>query len=523
MDDHGRAGGQAATGTHASLWLETTPETDYEALYSGADRNLAVDTVVVGGGIAGVTTAFKLQREGQSVALVERDRIVEGVTGHTTAKLTSQHGLIYRELAEQFDFDRARLYAEANEAAIADVEHTVEKHDIDCAFTRTPAYTYTEATDEVKKFREEAEVASHFGIPASFVDSTDLPYDVAGAVKFDDQATFHPRKYLLALADRIPGDGSYVFEETTVTDIDDGEPCLVSTDRGNLTADDVVVATHFPVFDHALYFARMEPQRSYVVAARLEGDVPDGVYFDPSDPYFSVRPHPNAATDMVLIGGQSHRTGHGGSTAERYRELEATARDRFDIESIDYRWSTQDFFSIDRVPFVGKHSPRTEHVFVATGFGGWGMTGGTVAGLLLSDLVNGRRNSWQNVYTPSRFEFSASKQRLVSHNTESMKHLLDDRVHGPPRATEVSLDPGGATIVDTDDGPVAASRDDDGQYHIVSAVCPHMGCLVEWNDGERSWDCPCHGSRFDADGTVLDTPALDDLTPKSDAVRKDGE
>jgi len=505
------AGGEDVEGEETSIWLETTPETAFESLDEVTERGLAVDTVVVGGGIAGVTTAYKLKEAGQEVALVERDRVLTGVTGHTTAKLTSLHGLIYDYLVDQFGTERARLYAEANEAAIDDVERTVETEGIDCEFERTPAYSYTESREEVGEFRDEVEAAKRLDLPASFVESTDLPYDVAGAVRFDDQAIFHPRKYLLELTRRIQGDGSHVIERTTVMDVDGGEPCRVSTERGDLRADDVVVATHFPVYDHALYFARMEPMRSYVIAARLEGDVPEGVYYQTADPYVSVRPRPAGERDVALVGGQGHRTGHGDGTTDRYRRLEAQARDRFDVAEIEYRWSTQDFFTVDRVPFVGKHSPRADHVYVATGFGGWGMTGGTVAGILLADLVQGRGNPWRGVYRPTRLDFDASKDRLVSHNKHAMKHFLEDHLTDRPSSVPLALGPDEATVRSTPDGPVAAYRDDDGEYHAVSAVCPHMGCLVEWNDGERSWDCPCHGSRFDTDGTVLNTPAVNDL------------
>jgi len=495
-------------GRPASLWLETTPETSYDA-FDG--RGLSVDTVVVGGGIVGVTTAAKLKRAGQSVALVERDRVVTGVTGHTTAKLTSLHGLIYDRLLETFGADRTRMYAEANEAAIDDVEATVERHGIDCDFERTPAYTYTESPDRVERVRNEVRTARRLGLPASYVEATPLPFDVEAAVRFDDQAHFHPREYLLELARRIPGDGSHLFERTTVTDVEDGEPCRVETDRGRLTASDVVVATHFPVFDHAFYFARLEPKRSYVLAATLAEEPPEGMYYDPSDPYFSVRPRPGGNDDMVLVGGQNHRTGHANSTTERYRRLEERASDRFDVESINYRWSTQDFVSVDRVPFVGRHSPQVDHVYVATGFGGWGMTGGTAAAMVLSDLIQGRENGWSEVYRPPRFDVSASARRLVSHNRHAMRHYVEDYVTDRPRRDRLRLDPGEATVTRTGEGPVAVYCDEAGEYHAVSAVCSHMGCLVEWNDGEQSWDCPCHGSRFDVDGSVLDTPANDPL------------
>ena len=500
-------------GEHRSIWLETTPETDYEAL----DGGMGVDTVVVGGGIVGITAASKLTEAGQTVAVVERDRIVGGVTGHTTAKLTSQHGLRYGYLREQFGDERARQYAHANESAIDEVESTVEERGIDCDFERVPAYTYVETEDRKQDVRNEVSAARRLGLPASYTESTPLPYDVTAAVRFDDQAHFHPRQYLLELARELPGNGSYVFEETRALDVDPGERCRVETDRGELAADDVVVATNFPFYDRGLYFARLEPKRSYVLAASVAGEIPEGMYYRSTDPYFSVRPHPAGDESLVLFGGQNHKTGHEGDGRGRYRAVEREARQRFDVDSVEYRWSTQDYTSADRVPFVGQLAPQTDHVYVATGFGGWGMTNGTAAGLLVADSILGRENDWGDVYEPTRLNARASAPEVLKHNTEAMRQFFGDRLNPSAISTRVDLGRGEASVVDSDEGPVGIYRDDDGDLHTVSAVCPHMGCHVEWNDGEDSWDCPCHGSRFDADGSVLHTPAVEDLETYSEA------
>jgi len=503
----------AVAGEHRSIWLETTPGTDYEPL----DGGMGVDTVVVGGGIVGITVASKLTGAGQTVAVVERDRIVGGVTGHTTAKLTSQHALVYDYLREQFGDERARQYAHANESAIDEVEATVEERGIDCDFERVPAYTYVETEDRKQDVRDEVSSARRLGLPASYTESTSLPYDVAAAVRFDDQAHFHPRKYLLDLAQGLVTDGSYVFEETRALDVDPGERCRVETDRGELAADDVVVATNVPFYDHGLYFARLEPKRSYVLAVRLAGEVPEGLYYRPTDPYFSVRPHPAGDESLVLVGGQNHKTGHEGDGRGRYRAVEREARRRFDVESVEYRWSTQDFTSVDRVPFVGQLAPQTDHVYVATGFGGWGMTNGTAAGMLLADSILGRENAWADVYRPTRLNARASAPSVLKHNTEAMRHFFGDRFGTDTISTRVDLGRGEASVVDSNEGPVGVYRDDDGDLHAVSAVCPHMGCHVEWNDGEDSWDCPCHGSRFDTDGSVLHAPAVEDLESYGEA------
>lgn len=494
-------------GEQTSIWLGTSPGTDYDAL----DGGLTVDTAIVGGGIVGVTTAFELVEAGHSVALVERARILEGVTGHTTAKLTSLHGLIYDHLIERFGEERARQYAEANQEAIDTVESLAEALDADCDFQRAPAYTYVDDDDQRSTIRDEVNAARRLGLPASYTESTELPFDVSAAIRFDEQGLFHPRQYLLSLANSVADtDDGHIFEETRATDIQTGTPCRIETDRGNIVADDVVVATHFPILDPSLYFARVSPKRSYVLAVELDGEEPEGMYYDPDEPYFSVRPVPSADEPTVLIGGQNHRTGHGGSTVDRYRKLRETATDRFDVSEIKYRWSTQDYTSVDKVPFVGPAGPGIDSVYVATGFGGWGMTNGTAAGLLLADLVRDRENSWQDVYDPNRLKVGAGAKKFLEHNVHAAKHYADkylgtqgQDVHGVGR--------GEGRVLDTDDGPVALSRDEDGELHAVSAVCSHMGCLVEWNDGETSWDCPCHGSRFDADGSVVETPAVEGL------------
>lgn len=497
-------------GRHEPVWTATSDRTDYDPL--GGDRS--VDTAVVGGGIAGITTAAKLDEAGQTVALLERDRILGGATGHTTAKVTSLHGLVYDELLGSFGEEQARQYATANQRAIEDIADTVERRDIDCGFGRAPAYTYVAPDGDRSQLRAEVNAARRLGLPAAYAESTELPYDVGAAIRLDDQAYFHPRQYLLELARGVDEGESHVFEGTTVEGVEDGTPCRVSTDRATVRADDVVVASHFPVADDALYFSRMRPKRSYVVAARLAGDPPDGLYYRSGESQFSVRPH---ATDesLVLLGGQNHRTGDGDSTAARYRRLERRARERFDIESIEYRWATQDYVSVDGVPFVGTAAPHLSNVYVATGFGGWGMTNGTAAGRLLADEILGRAPDWGAVFDPNRFKPRASASELLAHNKHTMRHYAEDYLGHTPSLDGADLDPGEAGVYEADDDPVAVYRDEDGEVHVRSAVCPHMGCLVSWNDGEQSWDCPCHGSRFGVDGDVLDTPAVQRLDDAS--------
>ena len=502
----------ALPGRHDSLWTDTTPRTDFPTL----DGDLRVETAVVGGGIVGVTAALRCAEAGREVALLESDRVVEGVTGKTTAKVTAKHGLIYADLLEMHGREKARDYAEANAAAIEEVARRVEEFDIDCDFRRTAGYTYAADRDQREKVIREADVASGLGLPASFVEDPPFPADAPGAVKFTDQAQFHPRKDLLDLVERIPEEGSHVFEGTKATGIEDAsegadDRCRVETEQGTVTAENVLVATHFPVEDPAFYFARQFPKRSYLLAVRLGEEPPDGMFYRDTDPYFSVRPHPTDDGTLTLIGGESHKTGQGGSTTERYRRLVEQANDHFDVESVEYRWSTQDFETADEIPFVGKLGPGYEKVYSATGFAGWGMTNGTAAGMALADFAQGETRPWAETFSPERLHPGKSNLELVEENVNAGTKLAGDWAKAVVAGHADEIAPGEGKVIRRDGKPLAVSRDEDGEIHAVSAVCTHMKCLVRWNDGEQSWDCPCHGSRFSMDGEVLDGPAVTDL------------
>jgi glycine/D-amino acid oxidase-like deaminating enzyme/nitrite reductase/ring-hydroxylating ferredoxin subunit len=500
-------------GRPVSLWLATTPETHFPMM----EKDVTVDVAVIGGGIAGIATAFLLKQAGLTVAVIEGSRVVESVTGNTTAKITSQHSLIYDYLISQFGEDNARLYADAQQAAIEKIAALVKEHSIDCDFRRTDAYTYAELEEELDKVKAEVEAATRLGLPASFVESTPLPFPVKGAVKFTGQAQFHPRKYLLALVEKIPGDGSYVFEETRAFDIKDEDACRIETGKGAITAKSVVLATHFPYFDPNIYFAAMHPGRSYVLGCRLNGPAPEGMYISAGDENMhSFRSNPAEDGGTIwMVGGEKHKTGQGGATEERYRRLEQYARGRFDVSSIEYRWSTQDNNTVDRVPYIGKLSSGSKNLYVATGFGGWGMTNSHVAAMLLTDMIQGRENPWAEVFDPSRFKPITSARDFISENMNVAKEFMADRISTPELDDMGKLPTGGGEVVEWQGERLAVYKDDDGKIFSCSAVCTHMGCIVHWNGAEKSWDCPCHGSRFNYDGKVIQGPANKDLEKKS--------
>ncbi|RQG92106.1 FAD-dependent oxidoreductase [Natrarchaeobius chitinivorans] len=507
-------------GEPTSPWLATTLETADADDGPALEGTESVDVAIVGAGIAGLSTAISLRERGETVAVLERDRVATGVTGKTTAKLTSQHGLIYDHLRREFGLRQASQYARVQEDAIDEVETRIDALGIDCGFERVPSYLYG---NDPAKIEREANAAREAGLEASYVTSVP-PFERAqAAVRFDDQAWFHPRKYLLAVADELRGDdGAAVYEGTRVTDVDPGDPCRVRTQAGSVTARRVVLATGFPILDRAGYFARMYPKRSYVLGLRLDGPHPEGMYYRPGDNYRSVRTHRDEDGRLLLVGGENHKTGQGGSTAERYRRLLEWARSRFSVESVDYRWSTQDYKPADRVPLVGRAGPGTETIFVATGFRGWGMTNGVAAGTLLADLVTGERPPERDLFDPLRFTPKASLGATVTENADAASEFATDWLRTLLTPDPPSLERGEGTIVRRGGEPIACARDANGDLHTTSAVCTHMYCLLEWNDAECSWDCPCHGSRFSPDGDVLEGPATEDL-PNRDDVSGGGD
>ncbi|MDI6718204.1 MAG: FAD-dependent oxidoreductase [Methanomicrobiales archaeon] len=479
-------------GRAESYWIATTPPSHYPAL-SGTQ---AFDVAILGGGIVGITAALLLKEAGLKVGVIEAGRVVRGATGHTTAKITSQHGLIYDRLVEQFGRERAQQYAAANQAAIEQIADQVHQRDIACDFERKPAYVFAESEEDREAVQREANAARGLGLPASFVEDVPLPFETEGAVRFDDQAQFHPRKYLCALAREIPGDGSAIFEETRAIAIRDGEPVTVETERGTVQATDVIQATHFPFHDQpGQYFRRMHQSRSYVLGVRIDEPFPDGMFINVRAPIHSLRSQAAEGGELILVVGEGHRTGTGGGTTDHYRRLEEWARSIYTVRSIDYRWSAQDTMPVDGVPYIGRLTGDLPHQYVGTGFHKWGMSGGTAAAMILTDMIRGRRNPWEEVFDPSRYRETERKKRE--------KGPAEELPTDPSR-----LRPGGGAILAIGGRETAVYRDPQGQVHALDPACGHMGCTVAWNDAEKSWDCPCHGSRYTALGEVICGPTV---------------
>jgi len=375
-----------------SIWIATTPSTSYPSL----GHDIEVDTVVVGGGIAGISIAHMLKESGQTVALIEKDRIIEGTTGNTTAKVTSLHGITYAKLTKRFGEAGARLYGEANEAAISKIEEIIHQYAIDCDFSRLPAYTYAQTKDDTAKVRQEAEAALQVGLPASFVENVPLPYATFGAVMFENQAQFHVRKYLLALAEIINSDGSSAFEHTTALDIHtDGQGNYqLITDKGIVSAKDIVVATHKPFYDPKGTYKDLFEFKDYALGVYIEEPTPQGEFFSTGKEPHSVRYQPTDKGDVIIIGGKSEAEMAADTPEEAFRLTKEDYNTKFTIKQVGYQWFTEDYATKDGVPYIGRLLSNDKHIYVATGFNGWGMTSGVLAGMILSDRITGQSNPW---------------------------------------------------------------------------------------------------------------------------------
>ncbi|MGI9020647.1 MAG: FAD-dependent oxidoreductase [Solirubrobacterales bacterium] len=492
-------GDDSLPGRPISPWIEVVRRRDRPEL--GAERR--ADAVVVGAGMVGLTTAALLHREGLDVVVLEAGRIGQGVTGRTTAKLSSLHGLTYAGLERQHGIDTARAYAAANQAGLGIVAELVERHGIECDFRRKPNLTFTEEADELEDVHEEVEAAQRAGLAAEFTETADLPFPIRGAVRVPDQAEFHPVRYLLGLANELDSDGSRVFERSRVCEVKGG---VVTTESGHrVSAGRVILATHLPILDRGGQFALVEPERSHALGVRLDGPYPQGMYLSAGKPAISLRSHPLDGEELFIVGGRSARMGTG-DPAEDFLALARYARERLSVKAIDYRWSAHDYMPADDLPLVGPLWPFGGGVLFATGMRKWGLAMGAAAARILADAALERDNPWSETFDPRRLPTPAAVADLAKNGVITAAHLVGDRLRRDGSGEQ--LERGDGAVVDSGLGKTALYRDDAGRLHQLSARCTHLGCIVAWNRSERTWDCPCHGSRYAATGEVIDGPAI---------------
>ncbi len=454
------------------------------------------DVAVIGAGMAGILIAYLLQKQGKKVIVLEAERIASGVTRNTTAKITSQHGMIYDRLIRKIGLEYARGYAQANQKAILEYSKIIREEGISCHLENKSAYVYL--LDDRETLELETEAAQRAGIDASFTEVTELPFSVAGAVKFPNQAQFHPLEFIRGLSK-----GLCIYEESKVMEVHDKR---ARTAHGSVTAESIVVAAHYPFIDTpGYYFMRMHQERSYV-AALENAALLNGMYIDGSGKGFSFRNY----GELLLLGGEAHRTGKnpdGGC----YDRLMKAARQFYPECRERFRWSAQDCITLDEIPYIGRYSAETPDLYVATGFQKWGMTTAMIAAMLISDLICGKKNDYEEIFTPQRFHAAASAANLAKNAGQSVSGLTKGMLK-VPSTWEEELEPGTAGVVESEEGRVGVYKDQNGKCFRVSAKCPHLGCLLAWNPDELSWDCPCHGSRFDYRGQLISGPAMEGIS-----------
>jgi glycine/D-amino acid oxidase-like deaminating enzyme/nitrite reductase/ring-hydroxylating ferredoxin subunit len=473
--------------------------------------------LVVGGGIVGVTAAFLLAEGGVDVVLAEAGTIAGGTTGHTTAKLSSLQGLMYSSIESVHGRAAGRAYAELNESGLELIAGLVDRLQLACDFERRPNFIYTVDATRLEDLSREAEKAVAAGLDVSSEEAIDLPFEVAGALRLGNQAQFHPVDYVRGLADRAADLGARIHEGTAAVGASFRSPYEVDLSTGaTVIADHVIVATHMPFLDRGGVFARATPYRSYALTITTAQAVPQGMYLSIDQPTRTIRRIPSESGDLVLVGGGSHKTGTG-SPVEQYDQLMDFASKHFGAQAVTHRWSAQDPVSADHLPMIGPLVPGSDRMTTATAFSKWGLAAGAAGARLLADAVLGQdgRADW-GVFTPARLKPRALPS-LIRENVHVAGRLVGDRLKG--RLSRADADtisellPGEGRLLGRGAGQVAAARDDAGQTHLLSARCTHLGCIVEWNAAEKSWDCPCHASRFGVDGRVLEGPAVAPLKP----------
>lgn len=490
-----------------SYWIASTDTTNYPSL----EKDVSVDVAIIGGGITGITTGYLLKREGLKVAIIEADKIACGTSGHTTAKITSQHGLIYDNMISQIGAKKTKQYAQSNEEAIKLIAGIIEENNIDCNFEWQDAYVFTQSDDYVEQIKKETEAAQILGIDASYVEKPPLPFPVKASVRFGEQAQFHPRKYLLKMAEYIDGEDNYIFENTKAVGIEEGEQNTVVAENGKkVAASKIIIATLFPFSNfRGLYFSKIFQERSYIVAVRAKSKFPGGVYISAEEPTQSLRSQPYNGGEIILVAGEHHKTGHGKDENTHYKNLIDFANQNFDVEEILYRWSAQDCTTADSIPYIGNITPDHPDIYVATGFKKWGMTTSAVSAMVLRDTIVRGESSRAEVYDPSRTMDAGSILAFIKQNFDVATNLVSGKLSSGTSNGSIENEEG--KIIKIAGRKIGAYKDEDGKLHFVNTTCTHMGCELRWNDAEKTWDCPCHGSRFSPTGKVIDGPAFKPL------------
>ena len=497
-----------------SLWLNEKTKEKFPKL----EKDLETQVCIIGAGIFGISTAYYLTQKGYNVTILERDKIANRVTGHTTAKITSQHGLIYHYLLNQYGKEFARKYYLANQKSIQEIEKIITQNQIECDFERQNSCVYTTNQSEIEKIEEELQALKELDIEASKTEKTPLPFEIVSGIEFKNQAQFNPIKYIDGLVKRITDTKGKIFENTICYDVKrDGDSYICYTENNMVKAKYVVLASHYPFINFpGVYFAKMYQSSSYVIGIDTKSELFDGMYINIQSPIYSFRTAKDADKKILLLGGGDHKIGENTSYQDSYGLLEEKAKQWYPNCEIKYRWSTRDCITLDKIPYIGEFSNTLPNMYVGTGFNKWGMTSSNVAARIITNKIDGKENEYSEVFEATRLNPIVNKDEVKNMVSQTVKSLVVERIEEPEKVIndEINTDDikqETGQIIKWNGEKVGVYKDIEGKIFAVKPICTHLGCILNWNGADKTWDCPCHGSRFDYTGKNLYNPALKDL------------
>lgn len=493
---------------YESYWISSSNHKDLNSLKENINTNI----LVVGGGIVGVTTSYLLAKNNIKCTLVDADKIGHGSSSRNTGKITSQHSIIYSKINKHYNMESAKAYYEGNNEALNLIDKIISENNIQCNFKRKDSYILAQKENYLKELKEEYEVCKKIGIDCEYHDSLSLPVDCKGAISFKNQAHFNPKQYIDSLLEKCISLGVKVYENTPIVDFIKGDTCKLATSEGyEILANNVVIASHVPWYDgRNFYFAKEKADRSYLVAGKLEKDILEGMFLGVEErgiTFTSYAEEDN--TKLLIFGGGDHKVGQCKNEDEIYDKLKDYASDKFGVKEFKYQWSAQDYMSYDNLPYIGNINKREDNVYVATGFSKWGMSNGTLSAMIISDLIIKNDSKYKDLFNPSR-KGSYLTTEFYKENLNVAINYISGKLKY--KNEDLPMEKGKAEVVTLDDNKrYGAYRDYDGQLYIVDITCTHLGCELSFNSAEKTWDCPCHASRFDYRGNILEGPAVKPL------------
>ena len=540
-----------------SYWIDSVKDVKK---FKPLEDNIKTDICIIGGGLTGITTAYNLSKYKIRTVVIDKGRIGGQATGNSTAKITSQHGLIYKYLIDSKGKDFARKYYEANENAIRNIENIIKKENIDCDFEHQPAYVYTQKIDEVQKIKDEVEAVNSFGGKAKFIEANNiqinklnsvenvdnsqeklkisgdniekknlnfernmikekinkiLPIKAIAGIEFENQAQFNPYKYITSLAKICSDSGVKIYENTKAIEVDtedEDEYYVITIENGcKIKAKYLVITTKYPIVNiPGFYFVKMYQSTSYAVAMQTKQRLFEGIYINSEDPTISLRTAKFGDDYLLIVAGFDNRTGAGIDLSNAYKYLEEVARSIYPQGQIKYHWNTEDCITLDKIPYIGKFSKIWENSFVATGFNKWGMTTSNIAANIITDKILGEKNEYEEIFKSTRLEPVKNIKEMTNMVKEGINSLVIKKLE-IPKEEENQIQNGEGKIVEVNGQKIGIYKDKGGEIYKVNPVCKHLGCEPSWNNLDKTWDCPCHGSRYDYKGNLIYGPSVKNL------------